>query len=254
MKARNNNYNSMNILLVVFALVLTNCTTSTEPGDTGIDTLAFSQDAMLMDLYLTDEIVPSLNYYERIASDLRQIKRRYFNRYPDMIGLSFKFPYSHNELLIEFDDTTSQKVLAGEYHDWDSLNNEYGLIEVSEGYPGSNLFILEFECCYHMYYLEQLYGELSGLLDVSRNWYVVLERLWNVFPKVRGDTLTYFYDYGRNCDVDWGCSSLEYLYFRSIDGRIEFVGYWEYDYQNYPEWWDEAYENYDDMLGWFWEE
>lgn len=233
---------------MLFVVLFNNCTSSKKPNSTGTDTLAYNQDAMLMDLYLSDEIKPSPDYYDRIARDIYKIKNKYYEEYSDILRIGFRFPYVHNELLMAFDDTTTQKVKAGEYHDWDSLNAEYSLVEL---YDHTDFYELQFECCSHMYYLAPLYGKLPGVRYVNRNW--TNEPNSNIYPKVKGDTLTYFYKHGWECSLAGGCANYEFLYIRSYRKIVEIVGYWNYkEHPNYPEWWDEAYQNVNDYWDTLW--
>ena len=236
------------ITIIVFGFLLNGCFSTTEPNGNGTDTLAYNQTAMLLDLYLSDTVKPSMLYYERIARDFQSLKERHWDEYADFFRLSIYFLYTHDNLSVAFDDTTTQQVRDGEYHHWDDLNEEYGLIEMVERRA---YWRLTFECCSNMYWLGQIYADLPGVVSVRRNLRSLPES--NIYPKVRGDTLTYYFVLCHGWDPAGGCQNYEYLYVRSARYNPRIIGYWNSEYfPNYPDWWAEAQENVDDWYDLMW--
>lgn len=234
-------------IVALFTVIFLSCQDKSAPVAPGEEAVPYNENAMEMDLYLSDQLLPSGRYHDNIVRDLRKFPSMVDTAYHHILEQQFLFPYEHNVLLIGFDDTTRALVDAGEYHAWDSLNAEYKLDDMA---AQDTWYRLRFQCCIHIIYLEPIYEVLPGVNYAGRN--LTNERKRILYPRAYGDTLSYFYRCGGDCTFD-GCLYYEYLYFRSVQRRVEYVGYWRSDSgTEKPEWWDEANENRDEYFDKLW--
>ena len=195
-------------------------------------------NVLLMDLYLTNEVFPSLDYYYDIKRDLRMIDRRYGSTYPRIRNIKFRFPFRHNELLVITDAETRQLINSGEYHAWDNYNSLFKLDTLIDR---RHYYQLRFKCCSHMVFLDNdYYSALPGFTTVTKNATNYPET--NLIPRAFGDTLSYLYMYCK--PVGWvgeGCEYREYYYFRFVERELDFVGSWSTNSgEARPDWYDEA--------------
>jgi len=224
---------------VLLSATFLGCEEDIPPLDPVDYVVPYDENAMLMDLYLSDQLVPSEQYHDRIVKDMGQFAALIDTAHHHILEQKFYFPFEHDKLLLGFDDTTRVKVDAGEYHAWDSLNAEYHVEEITAHYTWHHL---EFACCLHMLYLKPVYEVLPGLESVSLSLTNV--RASNVFPGASGDTLSYFFIKGGDCNFDF-CAYYEFLYCRSVNLNAEVMGYWKSDSgTEEPAWFVEAYKNY----------
>jgi hypothetical protein len=239
-----------NYLIVIFMIIAvvasTRCADDSGRPNPIDEQVPYNENAMLMDLYLSDQLHPSGLYHDNIVKDLDNFRSMVGQEYYHILEQIFYFPYQHNVLLIGFDDTTRAMVDAGEYHAWDSLNAEYKLEHMI---TYQTFYALYFECCLHMHYLQPIYEILPGVTYVTKS--ITSERHSILFPRAYGDTLSYFFKYG-DCNMDM-CKYFEYMYFVSCNRKAEFIGYWRSDSGiPQPEWWDEAYKNWQEYSDKFW--
>ena len=205
-------------------------------------------NALLMDLYLTDEVFPSFDYYYELEKNVRKIESEYGDEYPRILDISFQFPFFHNELRVVADDTTKLRIDSGDYPAWDSLNTYFNLdtlFDYEENYVGQ-YYVLRFNCCSHMKFLvDDYYINLPGIINAAPNgmppWYPYT----NLFPRAFGDTLSLLYSYCGSRDTFGSCGFQEFYYFRFVNRKLDFVGHWySKSGEPLPDWWyDEAHLN-----------
>ena len=245
---------TMNRLLVIMGiaciLLLNNCSENTSPIREDSADPAINEQAMLMDIYLTDAIRPSLDYYHRICRDMKSIHRKYDDEYSHVLNVGFRFAYTSNSLTVKFDETTAALVDSMEYTAWDSLNIEYGVNSYRKGLR--NRYYLYFECCSHMKYVADLYRELPGIEYVSKNWMSLPNS--GVYPRTDGDTMLYYFERPEYC-VDWNlCYGYKYLYIKTYDRQVELLGYWNTrEEAERPAWFREAVGIYNDWWYYFYD-
>ena len=228
---------SIFILIVVVAAIL-NCENTVDPYEP-IDCEDRDRNALLMDLYLTNDVFPSYDYYYKIYRDLKMIEYLYGNTYPRIPDIKFRFPFVYNELLIQFDEETKQLINSGQYHAWDEYNSLFRLDTLIE----KSYYQLRFKCCPHMLYLQRnYYSNLPGVNWVCKNTTNYPET--NLIPRVFGDTLSYLYQYGECGWPGMGCEYYEYYYFRFVRRELDLVGAWSTNSgEPRPEWYNEAITN-----------
>ncbi|PQQ66394.1 hypothetical protein [Acetivibrio saccincola] len=86
-------------------------------------------EAKHLALYLTDEIFPPEDLVEKISGELSGI-REIFGADIPQLKETYHFNYNkyyNANLLINFNEETLEKVIAGEYNEWDDLNKIYGV-------------------------------------------------------------------------------------------------------------------------------
>ena len=230
-------------------LLLNSCTENTSPIKEEAENPTIDEKAMLMDLYLTDAIKPSLDYYSRICKDFSRIHHKYDYEYSHILNVGFRFGYVANKLILKYDDTTAALIDSLEYSAWDSLNAEYSMQSYYKGLR--NHYILFFECCTHMTYVADLYRELPGIEYVSKNW---MSRPYSgVYPRANGDTMSYYFEKCVNFTFEY-CEYKEYLYIKTSDKGIEFIGFRDSrDQTEKPSWWLEATSHFNDWWYYFYD-
>ena len=231
------------VLMLLCIALFVSCNNELTPTQDHIDYDSRDLNVILMDLYLTNEVFPSFDYYYRVKRDLRSIELLYGETYPCIHEIDFRFPYNHNEFRVVVDDDTKLLIDAGEYPAWDSLNAYFNLDTLIDY---GDYYLLRFNCCCSMAILDRdYYNKLPGIVNTDPNGLLHYYPITNLFPRVFGDTLSYLYSYCDGPDLCGGCYFVEYHYFRSVERKIEFVGTWNsISGEPCPDWWyDEAYLN-----------
>jgi hypothetical protein len=240
--------NASLLILVAFVTVVCGCDSDSPVNPEQDEEIEYDENAMLMDLYLSDQLLPSGEYHDKIVLDKKRTAELVDSTYKYMLGMKFYFPYIDDQLIIGFDDATTALIDTSLYSAWDSLNEEYQLQGINKS---RNSYSLYFECCLHMGYLEEIYKTLPGVLYVNKNW--TTPRAGMLYPRAYGDTISYAYRRGHNCE--WGsCATYEYLYVRSINREVEIVGYWNsYSSIPRPAWMQEVKVNMDTYWYYFYD-
>ena len=196
-----------------------------------------------MAMCLSEELTAPQDLTEQILDDLLYIRNDVGDDFEVIDSIRFHPPWVPGYgIIIGFDDSTAQKIIRGEYDAWDTLNEEYSVIEMD-----SNLIfvfpyvVLYFEDTLNCRQLAKLYAQLPGVLNASHNG--IYGDGPNVYPRIEGDGITYlFRDAWGDCMA--GCIYSEYWYFGSSNGRPIFIGHWyPPEDSTEPYWWSEAEQN-----------
>ncbi len=227
----------------------------TEPTPTSTPaaecTIKENEEAELIALCLSGDIVAPDTLYDRVLSDLAVIRSDFGDEFEIVNNIEFLPPWAPGSLIIGFEyegnATTAQMVANGTYEAWDELNEIYEVTEIDTGLMRTGGVLLHFKCRLHPRRLEELYEALPGVRYAEPNSY--LGDYSNIYPRQIGDKITYLF---RNAwgDCMVGCTGREYWYFSVEDGKPTFIGH--YDPQRYtePDWYDEADKNEEQYHGW----
>jgi hypothetical protein len=199
------------------------------------------EEAALMALALSGELVAPDSLYNQVLEELPGIRSTYGDSYGSIQRIRFRAPWVPGMLIIGFDSTTAQMVDDGEYHAWDQLNGQYQVTEIDTFSIRYGYVVLHFNEKYHPRRLAEKYEVLPGVRYAEPN------RLGgdfsNVYPRLTTQGITYLFREGWG-DCPSGCISNLYWYFDAEWHHPVLIGYW--DPQNSPKepnWWHEAEQN-----------
>ena len=236
------------LFLLLFLLsVLFSCSKSTKHEKYQLPPGAH-REASVIALYLSGELEASESLTNKVLRELAAIRSAFGNDFP-ITCLEFLPPWVVACVIVAFDDTTHEKVVAGNYHAWDQLNDwcQVTRIDIHEVTCYSYV-ALYFERLLHPSRLAELYGTLPGVIhsDASR-----LDGDWpNLYPRMMHSAITYLFRYAWG-DCMAGCIYNEYWYFIFEGDQPVFVGHWAPDEDpNEPDWWEEARQNEEAYRRW----
>jgi hypothetical protein len=246
------------VLAVVLLCLFNSCSKSTknetkypDPVSPPIEgTPKENEEAELMAICLSGELIAPDSLYEQIVTDLEAIR----SQFGDSIEMVNKIKFMPtwwmpNCLLINFDDTTGEKILLGEYDAWDELNLMYKVTQIKTRpvIPGFGCLVsLSFEGRFHPCHLAEQYRVLPGVMFAEPNG--IEGDGSNVYARQIGNDITYLFRlaYG---DCPAGCISSEFWYFVFNQGEPEYLGYFKLRRDPEPEWWEEAEQNWENHCG-----
>jgi len=197
------------------------------------------EEAELMALCLSGELVAPDSLYEQISNDLRDIRDAFGDTFQIIARIEFFPPWMAGQLMMSFEDSVVQQIRNGEYHAWDELNQEYQVVDIDTGLIDFiGLVVLTFNGRLHPWRLAELYEKLPGVRYASPN-FIYGDRP-NVYARETGGGLSYLFRNGWG-DCPAGCIYNEYWYFIFAGNQPAFVGYWSPHQQSEPpDWWGEA--------------
>lgn len=203
------------------------------------------EEAELIALFLSGEIVAPQALYNRVHNDLAAIRSQYGNEFPSIRQISFRPPWVPGSIIIGFNKSTAEKIKNGEYHAWDELNNKYQVTEMDTIYflSGSAAVAIHCKGRLHPLRLMEVYRNLPGKTYIEPNGYVGDSP--NIYSRQTQNGITYLFRHGWG-DCPSGCIYSEYWYF-SFDGENpQFIGNWKpHESSTQPPWWDDAKKNRD---------
>ena len=199
-----------------------------------------NEEAELVALCLSGQLVAPAYLYQRVLDDLKAIRTEFGNTFEAVRGIGFSPPWVVSCILMSFDDTTGQQVFDEKYHAWDELNEMYRVTRITRspvmpGFGGSAS--LYFEGRLNPARLAELYEVLPGVRYAEPNfWYGDGP---NVYVRQTDFGFSYLFRYAYG-DCPSGCIYNEYWYFVCEGGGPVFIGHWVFRSQPEPEWWQEA--------------
>jgi hypothetical protein len=202
-----------------------------------------------MALCLSGDLRPPGSLSYRVQTDLTMIRADFGEQHPIVDTLTFIPPWVPSCIMIGFDEASAQQVLNDEYRAWDSLNQEYGVNEISKDLlDWIHVAVLYFDGILHPKRLGALYGPLPGVRYVEPNGRI---GDWsNIYPRLEGEQITYLFRHGWG-DCPSGCIHDEYWYFTFEEGLPAFRGTWNpHQTPEEPEWWTEAARNEEGYRNW----
>lgn len=221
------------VALLVFPLII-NCSKSTRTECPPLTPNA-NEEAELISLCLSGELIAPHSLYERVLQDLTAIRAEFGNTFEAVRGIGFSPPWMVSYLLMAFHDSAAQLIAAGEYHAWDELNERYHVTDIKIG--GHGLVSLAFDGRLNPHRLAEQYRVLPGARYAEPN-------LWigdgpNVYAGQTDIGFSYLFRYAHG-DCLAGCIYNEYWYFVCEQGRPRFIGHWVFRHEPEPDWWQEA--------------
>jgi hypothetical protein len=211
---------------------------NTEPPPTNF-TPKENEEAELMALCLSGELVAPDSLYNQLLNDLIAIRNTFGDTIEIVNQLKFQPPWEAGCFMIGFDDTTFQQIRNGQYHAWDSLNQQYHLADIDTiSLQFGGIVLLTFKGRLNPWRLCELYGTLPGAWAPSPN-YIRGDRA-NIYARETESGITYlFRDAWDDCPS--GCLHSEYWYFVFIGYLPLLIGHWAPDQTPQPPaWWEEA--------------
>lgn len=208
---------------------------NTDPNENPI---LISEEALLMSLWVGDELRPDSALAIRLQNCLESLREEYRDSIWQ-VDIQFTHPWGPSLLIVGLTDSAANELRHDNYHAWDSLNNLFGLtsIDTSWIYNMSYTTVLRFEGLLNSKILKSYYDSLPGLEYVNvgvriGDWPCTYP--WIIDNKVR------FLVREAWGDCPAGCIQSHFFYFKEIDDRFELVGDWILWAQDEPEWWTEA--------------
>ncbi len=160
-------------VLILSTLLVAGCSKSTknQKGNDKTEQPSFNfspkenEEAELMALCLSGELVASDSSYNQILNDLSSIRTVFGDSFEIVNQLTFVPPWAAGALMIGFDKATVQLIRSGEYHAWDSLNQQFEVtkIDTSVAFDWIGLVLLYFKGRLHPYRLAEMYSVLPGV-------------------------------------------------------------------------------------------
>jgi len=209
-----------------------------------------NEEAELMALYLSDEILAPSALYERIERELRTIREDTVAEYAGKLNMEYYPRFGQaSYLYFTVDDTTYRQIISGNYHAWDSLHNVHHMIDFiayKSRYESHYCTEIYFEGRRHPEVLAKAYSRLPGFLEHRETYFYV--GFSNIYPRLSMDTLSYLF-HGCTTYFPFGCDIDEFWYFVCTPDGTAYVGHWLSEFGNldYPEWWVEAGKNWYDF-------
>ena len=209
-----------------------------------------NEEAELIALCLSGELIAPDSLYEQVLSDLAAIRATFGDTFELINQIKFMPPWQAGCLIIGFDESTFQQIRNDEYHAWDDLNQQYHAsnIDTIPFHLDGGIVLLTFEGRLHPWCLTELYSVLPGARAPSPNF---IAGDWsNVYARQTRDGITYLFRRGWG-DCPSGCLYSEYWYFIFEGDQPVFVGHWAPDEDpNEPDWWEEARQNEEAYRRW----
>lgn len=240
-------YSRITLVVILLSCFIISCSKSTknENGNENTEpppiefTPKENEEAELIALCLSGELVAPDSLYNQILSDLAAIRATFGDTFEVVNRIKFSPPWVAGCLIIGFDDSTVQQIRNGQYHAWDSLNQQYQVTKIDTiVFDWLGIALLSFEGRLHPYRLAEVYAVLPGVWAASPNG--IRGDYPNIYARQTGSGLTYlFRDAWGDCPS--GCIYSEYWHFIFEGDQPVFIGHWAPDEDpNEPDWWEEA--------------
>lgn len=231
------------LLLFLIAWALSSCSNPFGPlGNRDIElTVEDYEEASLIALALSGELVAPDNFYNQVLEELAGIRSTYGGSYGPIQRIRFRPPWVPGNLILTFDSAAAQMVADGEYHAWDQLNGQYQVTEIDTFSIRNGWVLLYFNEKYHPRRLAEKYDVLPGVTYAEPNQ--IIGDSSNIYPRLTVHGITYLIREGSG-DCLSGCINNLYWYFDTEWNHPVLIGYW--DPQNDPKdpyWWHEAEQN-----------
>ena len=219
---------------VVMVVSASSCGDSTGPV---LDDAA-REEAQQIAIYVSGELEPPVWLSYRIRSSLHAIRAKYGDEYEMLNEVRFEPPWVPSRLILAFDAAAAARIVAGEYHEWDSVNRELELIDL-EVYAGPGWYVLDFAGMKHPWRLLEYYRHLPGVLHGEPDWSGLDGP--NIFPNLVSGQLTYLF-WDAWCPPPARiCRTNDYIYLVQDENGLVLKGAWQQETDPFePRWWPEA--------------
>ena len=208
-----------------------------------------NEEAELLAIHLSGEIISPVRLYRKIKNDLELIR----STWSDSIGqVNIKYsPFSQPSLIyVGLDSSAFTDAQAGRYHEWDSLNNYYRMDSIRL-LPQFHLAVLQFEGRLNPVLLVDAYSGLSGMqYSHTESWIGDWSTLVALFEN---NVVKYFFRLGFG-DCPSGCIYSNFFYFTVDDDSAHYHGSYLTTYppdsSTIPNWADSAMQALRDYRIW----
>jgi hypothetical protein len=210
-----------------------------DPGETEKSPLIFEdiEEAEQIALYLEDDVALNRVLLKRIFYDMALIRGAFGREIEAVEFIRFKPPCKDGRIMIVFDEDTFPIVLAGEYKDWNELNDRYMPYDAKTVDKLRKVY-LYFDGLIDYRALAARYAELPHVTSSTCVGHVGDSP--NIYPRRTETGIDYlFRDAWGTCST--GCSNNEFYYFVCENDDAVYVGHWNpLERTNPPGWWPEA--------------
>jgi hypothetical protein len=222
-------------IIIVISLVFLSCS-SKNPSDSNEVTL--TDEAQLMALWLSDEEFVPRDLALEIQNKLAILREQFSEEIPQ-VNNEFAYPAEPKIIGIALEADALEELRLGNYHEWDSLNQIYGVdsIKISSLYPYS--VTLKFKRHINTLVVYQQYENLPGIQYAFPNYF---GGDWsNIYPWMVEGRLVFLVRRAWG-DCPMGCINNIIWYFKYDNTQFVLIGkvedYDEIDIE-YPAWWEE---------------
>ncbi len=231
---------------LIIALALITCTSKNPANGPEI---VLTDEAQLAALWLSDEIHVPENLALEIQNKLELIREQFSDQIPE-VNIEFVFPALPNRIDLIMEDYAFNEFQAGTYHEWDSLNQLYGVDSISVEIDIFKLVAVFFKEYTNPFVLAPEYAKIPGVKNAGECGY---GGGWStVYPWFVDSKLVFLVKEAWG-DCPAGCIYNNFWYFKTDGNNVELAGSFEIGddwYKNpiYPSWWDEiapAYYKYE---------
>lgn len=195
-------------------------------------------EALVMSLWYTDNLYPDSSIAWRFYDNLMELRGTYADSIA-VVNIEFVCRYAERFLYIGLDSSGLWKIRNNQFFELDSINNNYGAIEVdtSNLTRFSSLFVV-YKNPINIPRLGSEYESLSGIRFAQcstgpGDWS-------NIYPWIHRDKVTFLVrSTGPSCPS--GCPGGDFYYFMETDSGPVYVGYYRFTGMNDgppPEWWN----------------
>jgi hypothetical protein len=206
-------------------------------------------------IWMSRELTAPPTLMSRIQGDLESLRALPEAEQTALSSAHFSTRWVFSSVELETDSATYYAIERGEYHAWDSLNEVFQFSYYdSQSYDFGDAVLyfvtVRFTRLLHSARLADIYRTLPGVLGAwHQYWYSTGEHSLNdLYPRQRGDTVTYLFHMEWNCGGI--CRSHRYWYAAALPDTAWIVGDWNAELDaNPPEWWSDALTN----VEWWWD-
>jgi len=204
-------------------------------------TKADEMEASQISLWFEGKLTDPGYLNEVIQQDLKRIRNEAPDSLQKIVSKRFQLPWMTGEIIVAFDDTTSQSVLNQEYNGWsnlaDSLRPESMLREPDKEL-GIGLFKVKSN--YNPIILSNIYVSLPGIRFAEPNFVNHGgENSFPIYPYLQPDVSRYLFQE----------NSKLYL-FEMKSGESTEIKFWNRRLKSAPSWWDDINTVYANFSQW----
>lgn len=197
------------IISIIGACITTSLGNGQAPASLSTSVEFPDQEAAILALETSGELLPPEDLYNQIHADLAAIRLAY----PDMNMVTHMPPWTPGELEVTLTPEAMDQYKKGEYHGLDALNAEYGPVDI-DAYD--TCLVLRFTQPYHPSVLAVHYGKADGV-----------SRVGPVYTIGDGSHITvslphYGFSFGWG-DCPAGCIYRHYWDYTVVDGSVTLV-------------------------------
>lgn len=216
------------------------------PNDNRIDlnySLEDTLEAQKLGLWFTGDLLLSDSLFSELLYSINYL-RYSFGDSLMVLDNRFMPPWQIGVLVVGFDDSTANQVRHHQYTAWDSLS-EYLRPDTIIEYPDTlGIALLGFEEQLNPWQLSKIYSALPGVRFCEPNLYDFAGGTFPIFPGYLNGEMTYLFVEG------YFYINRYYFCFKYIGQEPVFIGQWNPQNQQQPNWWDEAKINIENFATW----